>query len=94
MIKIYKNKIVVFSRNYKRVFMFSIIPDAYQWLDTASGDCYFASRLYSLKDGIKEVTQEIARTILEKHCKHNEVPDGKFTMCNKCRKTLNYKPAT
>lgn len=93
MIKVYKNRIVVFSKNYKRVFMYSLKFDSdgdasYWWEDKNCGDVISHPCSIHLKIAIKISIQYISEQILYAHCSHTEVPCGNWNRCNKCGRYL------
>lgn len=96
MIRVYKSKIVVYTRNWKTTFFYSLDFAAdgdftYKWED-AEGNSIHAWGMQPLKKAVKEIVSYIATMIAQKHCIHNEVPAGTdCTRCNKCGMQMSYK---
>lgn len=92
MIRVYKKKIVVFSRNYKRTFIYSFPfnEGVHKWEDSNFGDVIFCTNLDPYKVAVKAAVKFIAQNILYAHCDHNKVTSNNSIGCSKCGKFMSY----
>jgi hypothetical protein len=99
MIKIYKNKIVVFTPNYKTTLKYSFIDHRdgekdHRWDSGPLGGSFTANaNYYSREVAKKEVLKWIKLTIKQRHCDHVEGEScyTSWTECVKCKKLMSYK---